>query len=273
MEEKKEITNKYILTVISGNKNIVFGVFSEDCLIKKYRVGRPEGISADEYTAFLRNCFTQDGFSFNDITGVVLGITNHEVRRPLESMVKRVFNLDPIFVTEGIKTGVKIDYKSDGGLSADRVSNIVAASNLYTEESRTTIIVDFGFKTVIDVIDKKNNYIGGIITVGEDMVNDSLASLRTSLPRVEQLESPKVIGNTLKRSLQSGCYWTVVYTVKGYLQDLKKEQADANPKIIITGGYGDGYLAYINHDCVDYDLTLKGLKLIYNKNYKKNNKK
>lgn len=261
--------DKYVLAVISGNKNIVFGVFKGDELVQKYRVGKPEGISADEYTGFLRSCFFQDGLNFDDINAVVLGITNHSAKRPLESMVKRVFKQTPLFVTEGTKTGVRIDYKSDGGLSADRVANIVAANNLYIEDSRTTIIVDFGFKTVIDVIDKKGKYIGGVITVGEDMVNESMASLKTSLPRVEYLESPKVIGNTLKRSLQSGCYWTVVYTVKGYLQDLKKELADANPKILITGGYGEGYLSYIDHDCVDYDLTLKGLKLIYNKNAKR----
>ncbi|MCP4355202.1 MAG: type III pantothenate kinase [Proteobacteria bacterium] len=262
-------SKKYTLTVISGSKNVVFGVFDGDNLVKKYRIGSPSGSSADEYAAFLRSCFSQNGMTLEDVNGVILGITNHEVKRPLESMVKRVFNLNPIFVSEGTKTGVKIDYRSDSGFSADRVANIVAIKNYYTENSRATVVVDFGFKTVIDVIDKKGKYIGGIITVGEDMVNDGLANLRTSLPRVEYVESPKVIGNTLKRSLQSGCYWTVVYTIKGYLQDLKIELQDPNPKIIITGGYGESYIGYINHDCVDYDLTLRGLKLIYDRNVKK----
>lgn len=268
MEKKQQENKKYTLTVMSGNKNIVFGVFDQDLLVQKYRVGRPEGLSADEYTAFLRSSFAENGMNLEDVDGVILGITNHEVKRPLESMVKRVFNKNPIFVTEGTKTGVRIDYRSDGGLSADRVANVVAISNLYTEKDKPTIIVDFGFKTVIDVIDKKGKYIGGIITVGEDMVNEGMASLRSSLPRVEHLDSPKVIGNTLKRSLQSGCYWTVVYTIKGYLQDLVKELEDDKFKIVITGGYAESYLEYIKHDCVDYDLTLKGLKLIYNKNVK-----
>lgn len=100
------------------------------------------------------------------------------------------------------------------------------------------------------------------------MVHQGLAGLKTSLPRVENLDSPKVIGNTLKRSLQSGSYWTVVYTIKGYLLDFKKELEEENPQIIITGGYGEGYLPYIKNNVVDYDLTLKGLKLIYDKNKK-----
>lgn len=263
-----EKTKNYTLTVISGNKNIVFGVFDSDNLIRKYRIGKPEGTSADEYAVFLRNCFTQDDIKLTDITGVILGITNHAVKRPLESMVKRVFKLNPVFVSEGTKTGVKIDYRSDGGLSADRVANIVAVTNLYRTEDKATVIIDFGFKTTIDVVNKKGDYIGGIITVGEDMVHESLASLKTSLPRVESLDSPKVIGNTLKRSLQSGSYWTVVCTVKGYLEDFKQELNDTQPNVIITGGYGEGYLPYINSNTVDYDLTLKGLKLIFDKNRK-----
>jgi len=265
-----DTTKEYILTVISGNKNIVFGIFDNDELIQKYRIGKPEGTSADEYAVFLRNCFTEDGISLKQIKGVILGITNHEVRRPLESMVKRVFKLNPIFVTEGTKTGVRIDYRSDGGLSADRVANIVAVTNLYNQADRATIIIDFGFKTVIDVVNKKGEYIGGIITVGEDMVHEGLSNLKTSLPRVESLDSPKLIGNTLKRSLQSGSYWTVVYAVKGYLNDFAKELAENQPNIIITGGYGEGYLQYIQNNTVDYDLTLKGLKLIYDKNKKAN---
>jgi type III pantothenate kinase len=261
-------TKEYILTVISGNRNIVFGIFNKEELVFKYRIGKPEGTSADEYAVFLKSCFKEDKIALEQIKGVILGITNHEVRRPLESMVKRVFKLSPIFVSEGVKTGIRIDYRSDGGLSADRVANIVGVSNLYKKQDCTTIIIDFGFKTVIDVVDKKGDYIGGIITVGEDMVHQSLASLKTSLPRVENLDSPKIIGNTLKRSLQSGSYWTVVYTVKGYLESLKKELDDSNPQIVITGGYSEGYLDYLENNIVDYDLTLKGLKIIYDKNSK-----
>tara|TARA_Y100001960_G_C14778551_1_gene884923 strand:+ start:381 stop:1193 length:813 start_codon:yes stop_codon:yes gene_type:complete len=257
---------QYVLTVISGNRNIVFGVFDEDKILFKHRIGKPEGTSADEYAVFLKNCFEEDGIKLSQIKGVILGITNHEVRRPLESMVKRVFKLSPIFVSEGTKTGVRIDYRSDGGLSADRVANIVSVTNLYKQKNRSTIVIDFGFKTVVDVVNAKGDYIGGVITVGEDMVHQGLAGLKTSLPRVESLNSPQIIGNTLKRSLQSGSYWTVVYTVKGYLADLQEELKDENPNIIITGGYGEGYLDYIKHDVVDYDLTLKGLKLIYDKN-------
>lgn len=260
--------NSYTLTVISGNKNIVFGVFDGNNLIKKYRVGKPEGTSADEYAVFLRNCFTHDNIALEDISGVILGITNHEVKRPLESMVKRVFKISPVFVSEGTKTGVKIDYRSDGGLSADRVANIVAVANIYRENNKATIIIDFGFKTIIDVVNKNGDYIGGIITVGEDMVHESLSNLKTSLPRVESLDSPKVIGNTLKKSLQSGSYWTVVYTLKGYLEEFKKELLDEEPNIVVTGGYGEGYLQYIEPHKVDYDLTLRGLMLIYEKNRK-----
>lgn len=262
-------TKEYVLTVISGNRNIVFGIFDKDKIIHKYRIGKPDGTSADEYAVFLRNCFEQDSIKLSQIKGVILGITNHEVRRPLESMVKRIFKLSPIFVSEGTKTGVRIDYRSDGGLSADRVANVVAVTNLYKKEGRSAIVIDFGFKTVVDVINEKGDYLGGIITVGEDMVHQGLASLKTSLPRVENLNSPKIIGNTLKRSLQSGSYWTVIYTIKGYLMDLKTELKDETPRIIITGGYGEGYLDYIENEVVDYDLTLKGLKIIYDKNIKK----
>lgn len=259
---------KYVLTVISGNKNIVFGVFDDDKMIQKHRIGKPEGTSADEYAVFLKSCFSQDKIKTSEIKGVILGITNHAVKRPLESMVKRTFNLDPIFVTEGVKTGIKIDYRSDSGLSADRVANVVATTQLYCDADKPTIIIDFGFKTVIDVVGKNKNYIGGIITVGEDMVHESLSNLKTSFPRVETQDSPKVIGNTLKKSLQSGAYWTVIHTVKGYVHDFKKELNCKDAKVIITGGYGEGYIEYINADNVDYDLTLKGLKLIYDKNVK-----
>ena len=65
------------------------------------------------------------------------------------------------------------------------MSNVVAIKNLYCINDKATIVIDFGVKTVIDVISKKGDYIGGVITMGEDMVHESLSNLKTSFPRVE----------------------------------------------------------------------------------------
>ena len=62
----------------------------------------------------------------------------------LEPLCLKYFNIKPLIVGPGIKTGMPIFYDNPKEVGADRIVNAIAAYSKYRRES---IIVDFGTAT------------------------------------------------------------------------------------------------------------------------------
>ena len=181
--------------------------------------------------------------------------------------MKKSFNIDPIVVGPGVKTGINIKYDNPKEVGADRIVNAVAAHEIYR---RDVIIIDFGTATTYCAVTEGGNYLGGCICPGVRISSDALFERAAKLPRVE-LELPKsIICKNTVSSMQAGILYGYIGQVEYIVNKIKSEMVEMgleNPYVIATGGLANLIARSTDViDKVDSSLTLEGLRIIYDKN-------
>jgi type III pantothenate kinase len=178
-------------------------------------------------------------------------------------MGEKYFGIKPLMVGPGLKSGIPILYENPKEVGADRIVNAVAALKKY---GAPLIVVDFGTATTFDLITEKGEYGGGVIAPGIRISVDALFQHASKLPRVDFVRPEKVVGRNTVNSIQSGIVFGYVGLVDGIVDRMKKE-AGIKAKVVATGGLA-GLIAResVLIDEVSENLTLEGLKIIYEAN-------
>jgi type III pantothenate kinase len=181
----------------------------------------------------------------------------------LEPLCLKYFNIKPLIVGPGIKTGMPIYYDNPREVGADRIVNAVAAFEKYREH---LILVDFGTATTFDHVSEKGEYMGGCIAPGILISTEALFERASKLPRVELTVPSKLIARDTVSSMQAGIMWGYAGLVDGIVKRIKKEiKVDA--MVIATGGLANVIAVETETiDKVEEMLTLEGLKIIYARN-------
>ncbi|HBI02531.1 MAG TPA: type III pantothenate kinase [Paenibacillaceae bacterium] len=248
-----------------GNTNMVLGVYEGNSLKYHWRISSDRAKTDDEYGMLIRNLFMDKGLKFSDIEGVIISSVVPPLMFPLEKMCQKYFNVKAMVIQPGLKTGLNIKAENPREVGADRIVNAVAAIHDY---GTPLIVVDFGTATTFCYIDENGGYHGGAIAPGIGISTEALYSRAAKLPRIELEKPPGVIGRNTVHAMQSG----IIYGFVGQVNEIvRRMKADCKrvPKVIATGGLasliGDESTEI---DIVDSWLTLKGLRLIYEKNNK-----
>ena len=129
------------------------------------------------------------------------------------------------------------------------------------------IIVDFGTATTFCAISDKGEYLGGSICPGLKISSEALFHEASKLPRVELAKPGMTICKNTVSAMQAGIIYGYAGMVERLIDMIKKELGSDDVKVIATGGLST--LIDSETDSIDYidkDLTLEGLKLIYEKN-------
>lgn len=256
-----------ILVLDVGNTNIVLGVYEGKNLIADWRLATDFKRTADEYGIQVTELFARKNLDYTKVHGVIISSVVPNIMYTVEHMIRKYFNLTPLIVGPGIKTGINIKYDNPKEVGADRIVNAVAAHELY---KRPLIIIDFGTATTFCAVAKNGNYLGGTISPGIKISADALFERAAKLPRVELIKTPGVICKNTVTSMQAG----IIYGYTGlvdYIVEKMKEEMEAlgenNPFVIATGGLATLISRDSKHieKVVPY-LTLEGLRIIYEKN-------
>ena len=256
-----------ILLVDVGNTNIVMGVYKECKSIAGWRISTDSKKTSDEYGIQVIQLFHQNDLNPKEVKGIIISSVVPNIMHSLENMVKKNFNINPIVVGPGVKTGINIKYDNPKEVGADRIVNAVAAHEQY---KRDCIIIDFGTATTYCALTKDGNYLGGCICPGVKVSSDALVERAAKLPRVE-LEFPKsIICKNTTTSMQAGILYGYIGQVEYIVNKTKKEMVGMglnNPYVIATGGLAKLIAKSTDViDKVDSELTLEGLRIIYEKN-------
>jgi type III pantothenate kinase len=247
-----------------GNTNTVIGVYEGDQLLSDWRIRTEKEATIDELGILLRNLFQAQGLKLVPGTEVVISCVVPPMVNTLEGFAQRYLKVRPLWVGPGIKTGMPIHYDNPREVGADRIVNAVAA---YEQVHGSVIIVDFGTATTFDVVSRQGEYLGGVIAPGVMISCEALFLKASKLPRVEIFAKPKsVIAKDTISSMNAGIIYGYVGLVEGIVNRIKEALGD-NPRVIATGGLACLIATETKSiDAVDDYLTLKGLKIIYERN-------
>jgi len=143
------------------------------------------------------------------------------------------------------------------------VADAVAAIRLYKPP---LIVVDLGTATVFDAISKDGDYLGGAIAPGLAIAAEALFQRAARLYRVEVARPTTAIGRNTVGAVQSGVIYGYVGLVEGMVARFKEELGQ-EAKVVATGGWAEIMAAETPViDVVDTNLTLTGLRFIYEMN-------
>jgi len=252
-----------LLAIDIGNSNIVLGVFDGDDLKATWRLATVIHRQADEYGILLLDLFQQQKLSPTKIKGVTLCSVVPPLVPTFQELCQKYLNTLPLVVEAGVKTGVRICLDNPREVGADRVVNTVAAHHIY---GKPVIVIDFGTATTFDVISKEGDYLGGAIAPGINSASEALFARTAMLPRIELTRPKQVIGRNTISAMQSGIIFGYIGLIEGMIQRIERELG-SKAKVIATGGYAQFIAQSIPAiDKIDPDLSLMGLRLIYEMN-------
>jgi type III pantothenate kinase len=256
-----------ILVLDVGNTNIVLGIYDGDALISVWRLSTNDKRTADEYGVQVMELFLQDKLNLTDIKGAIISSVVPNIMYSLEHMVTKYFQVIPVVVGPGVKTGINVRYDNPREVGADRIVNAVAAHEIY---KRSIIIIDFGTATTFCAVTAKGDYLGGAICPGIKISSDALFEKAAKLPRVEIVKPSGVICKNTVSSIQAGIVYGYIGQVDYIVKKMKKEMMDLGeeePFVIATGGLAKLIKEESKSiDIIDSILTLTGLRIIYDKN-------
>jgi type III pantothenate kinase len=252
-----------LLAVDIGNTNVTLGVFDKDELRATWRVYTRINQMPDEYAVVMLNLLKQQGIETSDINEVAISCVVPPLRTTFNRLFQRYFDVSPLMVGPGIKTGIRIRMDNPKEVGSDRIANAAAAHGLYND---TVIVVAMGTATAFDTVSKEGDYLGGAVAPGIAISAEALFTRTAALPRVELIRPKHAIGTNTIAAIQSGLIFGYAGLVEGIVTRIQEELED-RALVVATGGYAEivaGETKIIN--LVNPDLTLQGLKLLYDMN-------
>ena len=253
-----------IVAMDIGNTNIKAAVFEGSRLVKRWRCATDPAMTSDQYGIIMADLFRYHNRNMQAVEGIMISSVVPTINYTIEHMCRDYFYLEPRLLVPGMKTGLNIRYENPRELGSDRIANAVAVSTLY---GGPAIFIDFGTATTYGVISAKSEFLGGAIGPGLRMMNRALSTGTAKLPSIELVLPPQVIGKTTVSNIQAGILYGYIGSVEKIVGQMKLGLGGADIRVIATGGMA--HLVKSNSDVIDEinpDLTLTGLRLIYERN-------
>jgi len=254
-----------------GNTNIVIGIFQENKIIHKWRIITDLKKSIDDYAIDIVELCLTNNVDCLAINGSIICSVVPTITARLEEAIKKIISptlVKNILVLGDEKTKLNIDIKikNKKEVGFDRLVNSIAG---YKKFGGNLIIIDFGTATTFDVVGSSGEYLGGVIAPGINLSLKALHDMTSQLPKITVKYQKTVIGKSTVEAMNSGVYHGYIAMVDGMVKKIDNELGIKTQKII-TGGLSELFKEHlIGNNIVDFqepDLTLDGLKIIYDDN-------
>ena len=252
-----------LLALDVGNTNITIGLFDEDELRGTFRMTTKIPRTSDEYGIFFYDLLHSRGFKRENVDAAIMASVVPDVNHHIINGLIKYFNVNPILVEPGIKTGIKIAIPNPKEMGADRIVDAVAAYEIY---GGPVLVIDYGTATTHDLILEDATLVGGVTSPGIRIAANALWQDAAKLPKIEIMKPEHVLGKDTITSMQSGLVYGHIGQTEYIIRKVREEAGLDSMTVVATGGLGK--IIFDETDSIHYydpNLTLKGLNILYHK--------
>ena len=254
-----------LLVVDVGNTHITLGVFDGKELKATFRTTAKQPRTSDEYGIQLCDLLEHRDFDIKEIKDVIVSSVVPDVMHSLGSAIIKYFHVKPL-VPSTLDMGLKINTEHPKEIGPDRIVDAVAA---YEKYGGPVIVIDFGTATTYDVVTKDGVFEGGVISPGIRTSARALWGGAAMLPEIEIRNPGSIVAKETVSSMQAGIVYGQIGQAEYIVKKIREESGYLDAKVVASGGLGN--IIAKETDFIDYydpQLTLKGLKMIFEKNKK-----
>ncbi|HXG46876.1 MAG TPA: type III pantothenate kinase [Methylomirabilota bacterium] len=193
--------------------------------------------------------------------GVALCSVVPRATRALLPFLRRTWRRPVLELGPHTVTGVGIDYPRPHTIGPDRLANAIAAAHCY---GAPVVVVDFGTAVTFDVVNRRKNYVGGIIAPGLAAMTDYLHEKTALLPRIRIRETRRVVGRSTREAMLVGAVHGYRGLVRELIHELRRELKCPELPVVATGGCAALIARGLPEiTTVNPLLTLEGLRLAW----------
>lgn len=253
-----------LLVIDVGNTNITLGVFENVELKTTFRLTTSMPRTSDEYGLIICDLLKSKNINKKDINAVTIASVVPKIMYSLTSGIIKYLSITPLIVGIGTKTGIKITSTNPKELGADRVVDAVAAYEIY---GGPVLVIDFGTAITYDLITADGSFSAGVTCPGLRIAANALWTQTAKLPEVEIAMPDTILAKDTVTSMQAGLVFGCIGQTEYIIRRMLKEAEIESCRVIATGGLGK-IIAEATEliEIYDVNLTLKGLKIITDKN-------
>ena len=252
-----------LLTMDVGNTNITAGIFVEKDLVELFRITTKLPRTSDEFGILIRDMIAAKGLDTKQISAAIIGSVVPNIMYSLTNGIIKYFDVAPVIVGPGIKTGINLGRLNPREVGADRIVDLVAAYEIY---GGPTLVIDYGTATTYDVVTEDGVFLAGVTAPGIRTSANALWKGAARLPEIEIKTPESILATNTITSMQAGLMYGVIGETKYIIEQMKKETGFKDMKVVATGGLGKMISREVPEiNCFDDTLTLKGLRIIYEK--------
>ncbi len=253
-----------LLVIDVGNTNITLGVFEENDLKASFRMTTQAARTSDEYGLMLCDLLRSRKIEVEEIDSVIVASVVPKLMWSLTSGIIKYIKQTPLIVGAGTKTGIKIAAVNPREIGADRVVDAVAAYEIY---GGPVLVIDFGTAITYDLITADGSFIAGVTSPGLRIAANALWNETAKLPEIEIAMPDTILAKETVTSMQAGLVFGCIGQTEYIVKRMLAESGIQNCKVVATGGLGKIIADATDIiDIYDPNLTLKGLKIISDKN-------
>ena len=255
-----------LLVIDIGNTNITLGLFEDEKLIHSFRLTTKISRTSDEYGIIIEDLLSGRNIKKEQIEDVIISSVVPGIMHSFNNSILKYLEKKPFIIGVGTKTGINVVTPNPEQIGTDRIVDAAAAYELY---GGPLIVVDFGTATTYDLISKEGAFLAGITSPGIRICADALWKETAKLPEIEIKKPDSILAKETVTSMQAGLVYGYIGQTEYIVKEIIRESKIEDIKVISTGGFGRMIFDETNViDINNPDLSLEGLRIIYNKNKK-----
>lgn len=255
-----------LLAIDIGNTNLTFGLFDGEEILHTFRLTTTLPRTSDEFGVQIVEQLSHKDVSAEAVEDVIICSVVPKVMYSLTSGIKKYLHCDPMIVGHGTKSGIRIATTNPMEIGADRVVDAVGAYFLY---GGPVIVIDYGTATTYDLVTADGAFVAGVTAPGIRISAKALWSNAAKLPEIEIVKPESILAKTTITSMQAGLVYGTIGQTEYIIDQFKKESGYPGIKVVATGGLGRIISEGTEKiDFYDSELTLQGMRLIYERTKK-----